>query len=90
MDTLGLHIYTANNLTLTRRLSIQKHQRPGNRYEFLPCTSRHTSGVCRGLVISVVIRHAINCSTVFDFRHMVGLYWLRQQARGFPTDLLYE
>jgi hypothetical protein len=47
--TLDLHVYTAPNFALTRRLSFfRTHQRPGNRYEFLPYTTRYAPGSVEG------------------------------------------
>jgi hypothetical protein len=90
MDTLDLHVYKGPDFVRTRRFSYRTHQKLGNRYAYLPFTSRHAPGVSKSVVKSEVTRQAINCSSFSDFRHMVELYVVRQLARGFPRELLYK
>jgi hypothetical protein len=90
MDTLDLHVYKGADFMRSRQLSFRTHQKPGNRYSYLPFESRHPPAVSRSVVKSEVVRNAVNCSTFADFQHMVQLYMIRQLSRGFPPDLLYK
>jgi hypothetical protein len=73
MDTLDLHVYKRPDFIRTRRFSYRTHQKLGNRYSYLPFSTRDAPGVSKSVVKSEVIRHAINCSSFDDFRHMVEL-----------------
>lgn len=90
MDTLDLHVFKPQDFKTSRKLAYRTHQKMGNRYAFLPYTSRHAPGVCRSVIKSEITRHAINCSSFEQFLHMARLYLLRQLHRGFPPELLYK
>jgi hypothetical protein len=90
MDTLDLHLFLPHNFRRTGQLCYRAHQKPGNRYTFLPFTSQHPIWTKKAIVKAEITRHATNCSTVSWFQHMSNLYIIRQLHRGFPTNLLLE
>ena len=81
MATLDFCVFKADDFVSSRRVEYRTHQKPGNRYQFLPFSSEQPRAVFRSVVCSEVTRHAVNCSRFSDFVHMVGLYALRQLSR---------
>jgi hypothetical protein len=86
MNTLYLHIYLPENFRNTGKFVYRTHQKPGNRYTFLPFTSLHPIWTKIAIVNAEITRHATNCSTESWFRHMSNLYFIRQLHRGFPAN----
>lgn len=74
----------------TSILQTEVYQKPMNAYPYLPWKSYHTYGMKKGFIKGESIRYARLSSKKKDFIHMIKLFTLRLQKRGYPLSFIYS
>jgi hypothetical protein len=79
-------VYTASDIVQNRWLPYRTHQKMGNRL----CISLllNAPGMCRRVIKSEVVRHAMNCSALVDFKHMV--MYVTPAGKGFFSGVVMQ
>lgn len=90
-DTLDLHVFWPHpppGCALPVNVAYHTHQKPLNKYMYIPAASAHPRHLQRAWVKSEVIRHATHCSSFYWFKHMCTLFEIRLVDRGFCSELV--
>jgi hypothetical protein len=70
-------------------ITFSTHQKPMNKYLYLPYTSHHPMHVYKGLVIGELIRYVVTNSYEWGYDLMKERFFIRLARRGYPAHFLH-
>ena len=89
VEYLDLVIYKAGPLgALDQRLKVRTHQKPLNRYLYIPFSSFHHSGMFNSFMHAELIRYVVTNSDRVWFDCMVSKFTHRLLRRGYPQAVI--
>ena len=85
---LDLHFFKGPGWRQTGILDHEVHQKPVNRYLYLPFRLETPRNTLRGMIIGELIRFITHSSSYLAFLRTAKLFWFRLRARGYPHAFL--
>jgi hypothetical protein len=86
---------TCNFLDITlqcpnNKIETNVYQKPLNMYSYLPFHSYHTKAQKLGFIKAEATRYSRLCSRKKDYQHMIQIFTLRLQRRGYPLAFIHK
>ena len=70
------------------RLRTRTHQKPLNRYLYIPYTSHHPPSIFTSFIHAELVRYVVTCTDEHWFQCMVDKFTHRLRQRGYPLALI--
>ena len=85
---LDVRLWFGNLFATTGKLDVATHQKPINRYLYLPYYTAHPKHVLTGFIRGEFRRYLIRSSDVADYIDILIAFYNRLRARAYPADFL--
>ena len=90
IDFLDLTLYKGSRFRQTGYLDIKTHEKELNKYLYIPFSSKHTISARRSFIKTELIRHARNCSSLYEYNRAFARFQKRLIKRNYPIEFIME